>query len=244
MANEIKDSLTCQICQGYLKPIYSGIIRDGKDGRKESIIYECQECNVQRLRESDCKQLSDYIGSEYRDSLKQPQSASDFHREYDQDQYERIKFIGYENIRGKDICDIGCSYGTFMDHIAGIANMIYGIEPNDQCRRQNRWASRSEIKDAWHFFDVVTSFLTIEHIDNPLEFVKKCRSILKLGGKLVISTPIKVQPLETYYRTQHRWYFNGMSLKELFKKVGFNDIYYEIITNRHGKFIYMAGVND
>jgi len=42
--------------------------------------------------------------------------------------------------------------------------------------------------------DVITSFETIEHVGSPATFLKECCRVLKPGGLIVISTPIR----ETY----------------------------------------------
>jgi len=39
------------------------------------------------------------------------------------------------------------------------------------------------------YFDVVVSFETIEHIEEPMVFLEKIKSLLKPGGVLILSTP-------------------------------------------------------
>src|SRR3989344_1546640 len=55
--------------------------------------------------------------------------------------------------------------------------------------------NKLEIK-AGRLFDTVTALEFIEHIENPVEFFKKCSAFLKQGGLLIISTPTPY-----YYKT-------------------------------------------
>ncbi len=39
------------------------------------------------------------------------------------------------------------------------------------------------------FFDIVTSFEVLEHLNNPQEEIKKFNNILRKGGMLYLTTP-------------------------------------------------------
>ena len=40
-----------------------------------------------------------------------------------------------------------------------------------------------------HYFDVIVSFETLEHLDHPEKFLKEIRRVLKPGGTIIISCP-------------------------------------------------------
>jgi len=88
-----------------------------------------------------------------------------------------LKQINPAKITGLDICHKTVKY----------ANKKYG---NKQCIFQV-----SDITDMNGFadgtFDTVVSFETIEHIDEPLAFLKNIERVLKKDGILIISTPNK-----------------------------------------------------
>ena len=54
----------------------------------------------------------------------------------------------------------------------------------------------SDIEDS--LFDVVTSFETIEHIDEPIVFLKNIERVMKDDGTLIISTPNKWGPTKDH----------------------------------------------
>ena len=66
-------SFKCEICEGHFHKIYEGPIRDGAYGgiKASSVIYECSDCKVQRLREEDCIPDEFYQTGKYREFLKQ-----------------------------------------------------------------------------------------------------------------------------------------------------------------------------
>jgi len=69
----------------------------------------------------------------------------------------------------------------------------------------------------------------VEHVHNPVSFLKKIRALLVPGGHLVLATPNRLDLLlewmpEVYasffYRVVHRWYFDAESLSECAQRAG------------------------
>lgn len=63
--------------------------------------------------------------------------------------------------------------------------------------------------------DVVVSFETIEHVPDPIEFVKQCQRALKPGGVFICSTP---------NRSVYRWYGTNPFHRQEFSPAGFLDL--------------------
>jgi SAM-dependent methyltransferase len=126
---------------------------------------------------------------------------------------ERVKEI-FDMISGDKILDIGCNIGNvsillcekgfdvvgidlFEDKIE-IANDLkkeLGIESDRLIFKQMDFLkSDCEFED--DYFDCVLFLETIEHVENPVAFLKECRRVLKSGGYLLISTP---NAINTYY---------------------------------------------
>jgi len=81
--------------------------------------------------------------------------------------------------------------------------------------------------------DIVVSFAVLEHVENPIAFLKEIKSLLKSSGFLLISTPntddwlLESMPVEYgcfFYRYAHAWYFNRASLNYICKAARFRDI--------------------
>ena len=78
-------------------------------------------------------------------------------------------------------------------------------------------------------FDLIIHFFVLEHIADPLTFLKKLLSLLKKNGKIVFEVPNVDDPLHSIYRIKefekfywsiaHPWYFSSHSLKFLLDKL-------------------------
>lgn len=113
--------------------------------------------------------------------------------------YKCFQFCG--DVKGKDILDIGSSFGWFekMSLEAGCKS-IAGIEPKKEdfylAEKEAPGAvfkggSALQIPFAGNSFDLVAMFDVIEHIPKNTEplAIKEIKRVLRPGGKIVISTP-------------------------------------------------------
>jgi len=124
--------------------------------------------------------------------------------------------MGTHYFREKALLDVGAGSGSFIDHVKGLTKRVMAIEPNSAMRRILR--ERAIIVFSGMPFevryDVITSFLVIEHVLAPCKHIEECFNLLNNGGQMWIQTPLyhdKVnQPY--FFRTQHRWYFTEESL--------------------------------
>ena len=236
---EISDNFpTCPICEtDSWVLVYSGSIRVGKGQDLLSEVRECSSCGVQRIPEKDCTQLHDYETTEYRSSLEQEHDIEKQFAEHD----ELVRFtqeaIWPHSLRNAKVADIGCGPGTFLDHISGISSEQYAIEPNELfgTSLQNRgykWYQSSDVaaKVLEGQLDFVSSNQVIEHVDEPVQFVKDIFKMLRPGGLALITTPNKNDILldllpdsfpSFYYRVHHRWYFDSSNMEAIAIKAGF-----------------------
>lgn len=94
------------------------------------------------------------------------------------------------------ILDIGCGEGRFLECLDDARFEKYGLETNSEgaeaCRRKkidifNGGLSAANFADG--FFDVITLWHVVEHLDDPAETLTDIRRILKADGIFVLSTP-------------------------------------------------------
>jgi 2-polyprenyl-3-methyl-5-hydroxy-6-metoxy-1,4-benzoquinol methylase len=234
----VSKKINCEICDsGQLSIIYSGLIRDGSFGSTvESEVYKCDTCGISRLNESDSFEQKHYESSAYREEMGQGISVLDFFEHADPLQIHHLDVFWPFSFRNKVVADVGCAAGSFLDHIAGLASDVIAIEPTkmyhnsliDRGYRVYSYANEVELNDC---ADIVVSFQVIEHVENPINFLKDIYGLLKKGGRLIIATPnhddilMKLLPESFpsfFYRRAHRWYFDEKSLMYCIEKSGFS----------------------
>jgi len=109
----------------------------------------------------------------------------------------RLAQFGDRHPHGR-LLDIGCSCGYFLEvalengyDAAGIEFSRAAIDAADpQVRRR---ITRGNVNDLSSLgaeqYDIVTAFDIIEHTEDPVDFLRQARRLLKKGGCVVISTP-------------------------------------------------------
>ena len=94
------------------------------------------------------------------------------------------------------LLDIGCGVGDFLLHIKKQSWEISGIEPSDDAKaiafeRLGFFplspSESSSLPD--HFFDVITMWHVLEHVDDLKSQLSELKRLLKPGGRLIIALP-------------------------------------------------------
>ncbi len=95
-----------------------------------------------------------------------------------------------------NLLDIGCGSGHFIETAKKRGWNAFGTEISkeavDLCNRKGLKVIKSNFSDTSfmeNFFDVITCFEVIEHIQTPHALIKYSRRILRDGGALYLTTP-------------------------------------------------------
>ena len=238
----------CRICRNKnWEVFYRGPIRRGKFGHwtdSDRTIWRCGNCRAGYLPDEPSGESPgaalDYERDEYRDLYDGSHSPEDYYRLHDAEQAERLSVLGLEGLRGKTIADVGAGAGSFLDLVQGLAARTIAVEPYggyhqalaDKGHLVYSYAedARPEYRGA---LDRVVSFAVLEHVPRPLDLLKEIQALLKPDGALLISTPNYEDWLmeflpgvydKFFFRTAHRWYFNGDALRTLGRLAGFNRV--------------------
>jgi len=142
------------------------------------------------------------------------------------------------NLAPGRVLDIGCGPGFFLKIAQEKGWQVWGLDLSEEAVAQARKILktnriyRKTLEDCNflpNFFDLVTIFQTIEHLENPLELLKKVRKILKPEGILLLTTPnasgwqakIMGRRWFSYRHPDHFWFFTQKSLEILLRRAGF-----------------------
>lgn len=177
-----------------------------------------------------------------------------------------VSIVDKLNPQHKNILDIGCYDGTFLNLIKNRDNNFFGLEASDWGYQKSR-ARGIDVQQYYfdgseklpyddNFFDLVIAGEIIEHIFDTDFFLKEIRRILKTDGKLLISTPniasfgrrlmlllginpiIETSPNEPE-SSGHIRYFTFRSLETILEKHRFKTIEYQsdiINFSKSGRF--------
>lgn len=127
--------------------------------------------------------------------------------------------------KGKKVADIACGTGYGMEIIGGD---VTGYDKDDLCGN----IVIDLDKEAWNKqYNVITSFETIEHLENPDFFLQNCQKTCNL---LIISTPIGETFGDNPY---HKQVWKLDEFKQLLEKYFICDYYHQERENI-GKNLY------
>lgn len=144
------------------------------------------------------------------------------------------------------ILEVGCAYGHFLS-LFDSANRRVGIEPShQQAYFARRYFGLSEIwncgYDQFPFknnqFDLICAFHVLEHLSNPLNFLRYIRHSLTDDGFLYVAVPeletLSPDLIELYFIHQnwHLHTFNATTLSIALARAGFKVIALQRETKR------------
>lgn len=238
--------MKCRICGKETKEVIANKLRRGR-----GIVYRCPYCNYGML-EPEFDNAKKYYDEEYRKHFKD--KITDEKRETARLCYEmqkdyqgdRLKIISAFFNEDKDFLEIGSSAGQFLSHIVGKFKTLTGIELDATCAefcerliaqlgaQSSRVYTDSIEQIEWEDnkkFDYIGFFQVLEHIEDPIQFLKNVNNRMKDDGRCFIEVPNLDDPLlklwkvpayETfYYHEAHLSYFTEESLGLMLEKCGF-----------------------
>jgi SAM-dependent methyltransferase len=107
-----------------------------------------------------------------------------------------LMFLG--DRRPGALLDVGCGDGAFLARMRSRGWSVTGVDfdPAAAAAAKDRYGLEVQVgtlEEAFAgrraSFDVVTASHVIEHVPDPVGFLKQCRSLLRPGGRVVLKTP-------------------------------------------------------
>lgn len=166
-------------------------------------------CTRERMRRSTERYYREVLGLPDWSTRTQQRLA----RGFEQTMFQRLQ-AATGSLAGKTVLDLGCGWGGIVPHAAGVADVVFGIEPDvdrlsiaaDMLARagQARATVIRGVGEALPFaaerFDVVASYQVLEHVRDPAAVVSEVHRVLKPGGVFHFNTPNYMGFREPHYK--------------------------------------------
>lgn len=133
----------------------------------------------------------------------------------------------------KQLLDMGCGTGYFIDYCQQHGWHVDGVEPNDIARKQAEEKTSIKIKQDLSEveekkFEVITLWHVLEHLPNLEQTLNQLKSLLAPGGVLIIAVPnfeayeasVFKEHWAAYDVPRHLYHFNRKSLGFMANKHG------------------------
>ncbi|MCH4191445.1 MAG: class I SAM-dependent methyltransferase [Butyrivibrio sp.] len=238
--------MKCKICSSEnIKVIYNDYIRNGEVGKitdQKYKMYQCDNCGVIWHDVIPDSNKEYYESEKYRKELENSADIESYYKIHDTEVLEKLNYTGTNIFRHKRVADVGCGGGSFLDFISGVASEVIAIEPSNIYRMGLEKKgylvtdySANAVKKGIEA-DVVTSFDVIEHVDDPISFLRDIYDLLKKDGTAIVGTPTDAPLLRKFigheyeqflFSYQHPWVLSARAFKLACVKAGFNNVIIE-----------------
>lgn len=176
----LKDHYRCLLC--------SSTQLDVLKGYENNNLVKCKDCSFIFTTEKPTeKELLNHYAKYSRDDYLPPLTIKRYNELLD----EMEEFKSTNNI-----LDIGSGMGYFLEQAKLRGWNVYGTEFTNEaisiCENKGITMKQGMLNPSWFkndFFDVVTSFEVIEHINNPQNDLENTNKVLRKGGMFYCTTP-------------------------------------------------------
>lgn len=137
-----------------------------------------------------------------------------------------------------DCLEVGCASGYFLATVREHVKSICGIETHTLLREHctkigiPTFNSLDDCKD--DSFDLIFMFFVLEHIGDPMAFLRSAKRVLRENGKLFIVVPNVDDALFSlydipgfkpfYFTPAHQFYYSRNTLKQTINKAGMDNV--------------------
>lgn len=210
----------------------------------------CKKCGMMRANPYySADTIAEFYANEYSPLYRELDSCDEgFWKKYLEYGNERVKWIEQKigSLSGKKVYEIGCGSGATLFCFKQRGAEVYGCDFGEKFMQFGKEKGINILCGEWPVLkqygkaDVVVINHVLEHIANPLEYLKKIKEVMKEDTCLYIGVPFISQievgvyeyDLFRYIQNAHAWYFSERTLSALLKAAG-----YQIIDIKASEYI-------
>ena len=149
---------------------------------------------------------------------------------------KKLNLINSFTSEEKNLLDVGCGTGDFLETAQQNKWVVSGIEPNEKARAIANKKTNHSVFETEHLlnfesnsFDVITLWHVLEHVPNLEHHITIFKKLLKPKGTLIIAVPNYQSYDAKHYKEywaaydvpRHLWHFNQDSISKLVSKQSF-----------------------
>ncbi|WP_407282802.1 class I SAM-dependent methyltransferase [Methanolobus sp. WCC1] len=238
--------MRCILCGNDSSNVITKKIRSGE----ERNVFYCENCDLGILDDRRSEQeLKDFYAECYRkehtptiNTESNPQELFDLYSKF---QDSRLSLIKDKLGPDKSLLEIGCSAGMFLYNVKPYVGEVNGIDydvnsvqfagEKCSCNVFNVAIENTDLPEK--SFDIICMFQMLEHVKDPVDFLRSVSKYLKDDGVLYIEVPNLRDALiyaydlphhyQFYFHASHLFYYSEKSLKKLLGMIGFEgEVFY------------------
>jgi SAM-dependent methyltransferase len=172
----------------------------------------------------------------------------------------RMKYLLPNLDNASSVLEVGCSSGFMLFPLQEKGHTCTGIEPSgffSEFVKSKGVPVYSSLEEMIQYqpdkkFDAIQHYFVLEHISEPVSFLKTQLALLNKGGRIIFEIPNVADALYTvydipaferfYWSVAHPWYFSEKSLRYLLDQVG--EPYEIILDQRYDLSNHMTWARD
>lgn len=214
------------------------LMQEGARHAPEVQVRRCTGCGFVFLWPRPTEgELNEYYTHDYRADYTDPPAEEQYKLDLNEARQRVARMLPLLNSKTR-LLEIGSGAGAFLDQVRVHCGTVTGVEPHNEYRQTVTAmsgvplaASLEELEKDFAGYDVVTMFHVLEHIANPIGFLRQVRRLMSKNGILCIEVPniddilvavYKIPAyLEFYYQKAHLHYYSAATLGKVIEDAGF-----------------------
>ncbi len=227
--------MTCLVCGHRSFQPVAPRMRDSADHR----VVRCRRCSLVQISPLPTQEedAAFYDTDRQSKNVRFPTRLGEIKKKLRVDTDRRAAFVSKLLPKRGRLLDVGSGYGFFLDAMRRKGFKVTGLEISSERRAQSRRVTKTplittnllEESLSTPPVDGITLFHVLEHIREPVAFLKRIKPALKRGGTFIVEVPNVDDALlaanrayaDFYWQRAHVAYYSAKTLADVLRRAGF-----------------------